>query len=63
MQERVKWFADFKILWSSNVLTLQQTSPSFMRLQYKSFQNIVGKGEIVCNDFLTVFSIYLENFL
>ena len=39
----------------------------FMCLQYKSFENTVGKGEIARNEqfllFPTVFSSLLENFL
>ena len=39
----------------------------FMCLQYKSFENTVGKGEIAQNEqflpFPTVFSTFLENFL
>ena len=30
-------------------LTVSQTNPDFMCLQYKSFGNTVGKGEIACN--------------
>ena len=46
--------------------TLSQTSPSFYVLQYKSFENTVGKGEIAGNEhfllFPQCFSICLENF-
>ena len=48
-------------------LTLSQTSPGFKCLQYKSFENTAGKGEIVRNEqfllFPTVFSTHLESFL
>ena len=48
-------------------LTLSQTSLVFTCLQYKSFENTVGKGEIARNEqflfFPTVFSTLLEDFL
>ena len=34
---------------SGNGLTLSQTSPNFTCLQYKSFENTVGKGGIARN--------------
>ena len=50
-----------------STLTLSQTSPGFTCLQYKSFENTVGKGEIAHSEqfllFPTVFSTSLENFL
>ena len=42
-------------------LNLSQTSPAFTCLQYKSFENTVGKGEIAPSP--TMFSTPLENFL
>ena len=36
-------------------LTLSQTSPSFQCLQYKSFENTVGKGEIARNEQFLLF--------
>ena len=38
-----------------NSLTLAQTSPGFTRLQYKSFENTVGKEEIACNEQFLLF--------
>ena len=46
------------------LLNLSQTSPGFMSLQYNSFENTVGKGEIACNmEYLLFlqFSTLLEN--
>ena len=44
----------------NDVLTLSLTRPGFTCLQYKSFENTVGKGEIARNEqfllFPTVFS-------
>ena len=37
-------------------LTLSQTSPGFTCLQYKSFENTVGKEEIACNEQFLLFS-------
>ena len=37
-------------------LNLSQTSPDFMCLQYKSFENAVGKGEIARNEQFHLFS-------
>ena len=50
---------------SANALTLSQTSPGFSCLQYKSFENTAGKGEIAqaIPPFPTVFSTCLESFL
>ena len=36
-------------IWGKG-FTISQTSPGFMCLQYKSFENNVGKGEIACNE-------------
>ena len=36
-------------------LTLSLTSPGFMCLQYKSFENMVGKGEIARKERLLLF--------
>ena len=48
-------------------LTTSQTRPVFTCLQYKSFENTTGKGEIARNEqFLllpTVFSTYFGTFL
>ena len=41
-------------------LTLSKTSPGFTCLQYKSFENTVGKGEIACNE---KFLLFLQCFL
>ena len=38
-----------------NLLTLSQTSPDFTCLQYKSFENTVGKGEIARNEQFLLF--------
>ena len=44
-------------------LTLSQTlSLVFTCLQYKSFENTVGKGEFAHNEHSSVFTILLENF-
>ena len=45
-----------KILAFGKGLTLSQTSPFFTCLQYKSFENIVGKGEIARNEQFLLFS-------
>ena len=45
---------------ASNHITLSQTIPCSMCLQYKSFENAVGKGEIACNK---QFLFYLLHFL
>ena len=37
-------------------LTLSQTTLVFTCLQYKSFENTVGKGEIACNEQFLLFS-------
>ena len=39
----------------AGVLTLSQTSPGFYSLQYKSFENTVGKGEIARNEQFLLF--------
>ena len=46
-------------------LTLSQTNPFFMCLQYKSLENTVGKEEIACNEqflLLPVFFNFSEGF-
>ena len=52
---------------SSLNLPFPNQALNFTCLQYKSFENTVGKGEIAPNEqfllFPTVFSIHLENFL
>ena len=49
------------------LLTLSKQTLAFTCLQYKSFENTVGKGEIARNEqfllFPTVFSTRLENYL
>ena len=49
-----------KILSFGKELTLSQTSPGFMLLQYKPFENTVGKGEIARNE---QFLLFLQCFL
>ena len=44
-------------------LTISQTSPDFNVLQYKSFENTAGKGEIAPSPFPTVFSTSFENLM
>ena len=54
---------------SFHALTLSQTNPIFMYLQYKSFENTLSKGEIArykqISSFPTVFSFFtcFVNFL
>ena len=38
-------------------LTLSQTSPGFTCLQYKSFENTAGKGEIARNEQFLLFPL------
>ena len=40
---------------TKNILTLSHTRPGFMCLQYKSFENTVGKGEIARNEQFLLF--------
>ena len=40
----------FSVFQQSVSLTLSQTSPVFLCLQYKSFENTVGKAEIAGNE-------------
>ena len=46
-----------KILWFGNGLTLYQTSLDFMYMQFKSFENTVGKGEIARNEQFLLFPL------
>ena len=48
-------FDQSKNLLFGKELTLSQTSPDFMCLQYKSFENTVGKGEIAHNEQFLLF--------
>ena len=61
------WDRTMAVQYMFNVLTLSQTSLVFTCLQYKAFENTVGKGEIcskrAISPFLTVFSTRLKNFL
>ena len=41
-------------------LTLFQTSPGFYILQYKSFENTVGKAEIACNEQFLLFPMCFQ---
>ena len=60
-------FALVKIIETKQNLTLSHTSPGFMCLQYKSFKNIKGKGEIAHDKqfllFPQCFPPYLEKLL
>ena len=75
-QENVGYqvFSPLPIMFSKSFLTLSQTSPGFYvsAVQFKSFENTVGKGEIARNEqfllfsfspFPTAFSTCLKNFL
>ena len=43
-------------VWKITDLNLSQQALVFTCLQYKSFENIVGKGEIACYEKLLLFS-------
>ena len=44
------------------ILTLSQTSPGFTCLQYQSFENTVGKGEIARNEQFLLFPVFSTHF-
>ena len=56
----------FNLDWSKILFCSNLTHTQTISMQYKSFENNVGKGEIAHNGqflFPTMFSTYLENFL
>ena len=47
---------------TSNLLTLSQTNPGFMCVQYKSFESTVGKEENACNKQFLLFTYCFYHF-